>query len=275
MKNNLTVLVVNDDGPRSPLLLPLLNAIKSASWCKELRVVIPSVEQSWVAQSINRFREVTVTKHIFQSNLGYLVDGTPADSVSLGIHHLYPNKPDLVISGVNMGTNAGLPFFLSSGTIGGAAEAFLTQVPSISISLELTKQVYAYWNTHNLNQLDEFSDFWKRVCLIAADISKKIYDLNPWGEVDFFSVNIPWDVHESTPRRITRITRGYFGNLFVRVGENQFKHKLQSIKYEEQFATTNKDALLQDIYVIKNNEISITPIKYNLCKSGLSDIVLK
>lgn len=67
----------------------------------------------------------------------WLVSGTPADCVNLGIYSLWDDKPDLVVSGINAGLNAGLGFLWSSGTIGAAIEANLAGVPALAVSQAL------------------------------------------------------------------------------------------------------------------------------------------
>ena len=111
------ILVTNDDGPKSPLLIPFLQALRAQAWCSELHAVFPAEEQSWISQAVSRFKPVFVEAVSFGVFPGYLVSGTPADCVGLGLHHLYATVSDYVFSGINLGTNATLPFYLNSGTL--------------------------------------------------------------------------------------------------------------------------------------------------------------
>ncbi|MCB0309779.1 MAG: 5'/3'-nucleotidase SurE, partial [Bdellovibrionales bacterium] len=108
------ILISNDDGPASPLLVPFIKAVKALPICSEVRIVVPAKERSWIAKALTRFDPLTVTPHTFGDLPGFTVSGsgalggTPADCVSLGINNLYRDPPNLVLSGINMGNNAGL-----------------------------------------------------------------------------------------------------------------------------------------------------------------------
>ena len=76
----------------------------------------------------------------------YAFSGTPADCANFGIYHVFDGgKPDLVISGINMGSNAGLSFTLSSGTVGAALEANIAGLPGVALSQVLPGQVFRQW----------------------------------------------------------------------------------------------------------------------------------
>ena len=69
----------------------------------------------------------------------YSVSGTPTDAVFIGIFEIADEKPDLVISGINVGENLGMSELTTSGTIGAAMEAAVHGVPAISVSLQVTR----------------------------------------------------------------------------------------------------------------------------------------
>ena len=107
------ILISNDDGAAAPSLGPLVRALAKLD---DVRVAVPDAERSWIGKAISRFETVT-TRRVAESGIeSVLVSGTPADSVNLGVHSLWPEPPDLVVSGVNIGLNVGAAFFLSSGT---------------------------------------------------------------------------------------------------------------------------------------------------------------
>ena len=115
------LLVTNDDGIGSVFLHELVRALLAAD--HEVFVVAPRVEQSWTGASKSRHRPV----HSAEADAGlgcptWIVDGTPSDSVNIGIEHLLPEKPEAVLSGINIGLNASLGFILGSGTVAGACE---------------------------------------------------------------------------------------------------------------------------------------------------------
>lgn len=125
------ILVTNDDGIGAPGLAVLERiAAEVAGPDGEVWVVAPAFEQSGVGHCIN------YTKPTMLSQLGprrFAAEGSPADCVLAGVHHILPERPDLVLSGVNRGNNAA-ENVLYSGTIGAAIEAALQDLPAIALS---------------------------------------------------------------------------------------------------------------------------------------------
>lgn len=127
------ILVSNDDGIFSPGIKALGLAMRALG---EVRVVAPDVEQSAVGHGITVRRPLRF-KHTASAGFGeipaYRVDGTPADCVVLGVHLL--GRPDLVVSGINIGVNLGLDL-THSGTVAAALEGSSLGIPSIAFSLD-------------------------------------------------------------------------------------------------------------------------------------------
>ena len=121
------ILLSNDDGYDAPGLAVLYETLKEVA---ELYVVAPEVNNSGAGCSITTNKPMQVKEH---SNGFLSVNGRPADCVYLGIHELAPWRPDLVISGINLGANMGEDL-LYSGTVGAALEARGLIYPSIAIS---------------------------------------------------------------------------------------------------------------------------------------------
>ena len=127
------ILITNDDGMDSPFLQPLIEELNTIG---EVTTVAPDREFSWVGKSMSRFTSVAMTE------LGpnrYSLGGTPADCVNIALHHFCTEKPDLIVSGINIGHNASLPTILSSGTVGAAMEGALQGISSVACSLQLAK----------------------------------------------------------------------------------------------------------------------------------------
>jgi 5'-nucleotidase len=133
----LRILLTNDDGIYAPGLRALRTELMKLG---EVAVVAPAAEQSAVAHSITLLTPLIVQELNDDDNrfLGWAVDGRPADCVKLGLMELLPEKPDLVVSGVNAGSNAGINV-LYSGTVAAAIEGAFYQHTSIAVSLEYTK----------------------------------------------------------------------------------------------------------------------------------------
>lgn len=127
------ILISNDDGIHAPGLRALYSALRAAG--HEVRAVAPSAERSGASSCITAHRPLfalPVRENDFE---GWAVDGTPADCVMLGLNGLYPagEQPDLVISGINRGPNAGMDVLLS-GTVGAAAQGALAGLPALALS---------------------------------------------------------------------------------------------------------------------------------------------
>jgi 5'-nucleotidase len=140
------ILVSNDDGIFSPGILELAKAMCEIA--DEVLIVAPDVEQSAVGHGITvrrplRYKE---TRLDLPSNArAYRVDGTPADCVVLGA--LSEAKPDLVVSGINLGSNLGYDV-THSGTVAAAIEGMTLGIPSVAFSLRGSEQNGAFDFTH-------------------------------------------------------------------------------------------------------------------------------
>lgn len=126
------ILFTNDDGVHSPGLLALLRAFRDGN---ELYVAAPDGERSGASHSFSmhvplRAREVVLSGAADVP--AYAISGTPADCVKLAFGNLFP-KPDLLISGINLGANRGTDIFYS-GTVAAAMEGALLGIPAVAVS---------------------------------------------------------------------------------------------------------------------------------------------
>jgi len=171
------ILVTNDDGFDSPALLALVEALTPLA---KVTVVAPSTEKSACGHSLTLTRPLNFIE--VKENFYRLDDGTPTDCVFLSLTKLFDDehKPDLVVSGINIGANMGEDITYS-GTASAAMEAVLQGIPAIAIS-----QVYNNGGetikTHGYDLAKES----------VATLVKKIFDGNfPLPERKFLNVNIP------------------------------------------------------------------------------------
>ncbi|KAH1267802.1 5'-nucleotidase SurE [Glycine max] len=133
-----TILVTNDDGIDAPGLRALVHSLVNANLFNVL-VCAPDSEKSAVSHSITWLHPVAVKQVQIEGTTAFAVSGTPADCASLGISKaLFPTVPDLVVSGINKGSNCGY-HIVYSGTVAGAREAFFNDILSISISYDWVK----------------------------------------------------------------------------------------------------------------------------------------
>jgi len=128
----LRILISNDDGIDSVGIHILTKYLKEIA---EVIVVAPHKEQSAAGHSITMQVPLRVNK-VFKNGefFGYAVDGTPADCVKIGVRNLLDSPPDLVVSGINHGSNTAINI-IYSGTVSAAREAAIMDVPAMAVSL--------------------------------------------------------------------------------------------------------------------------------------------
>lgn len=127
-KRQPTILVSNDDGIHAPGLTALAKGLAGLG---AVYVVAPDRERSTVGHALTLHRPLRVER------LGprrYAVNGMPSDCVNLGVLGVLPARPDVVVSGINQGSNLG-DDVTYSGTVSAAMEGVLLGVPSLAVSL--------------------------------------------------------------------------------------------------------------------------------------------
>ena len=130
--NRRLLLLSNDDGLEAKGLRQLIAYLRADY---DLFVVAPDGQRSAMSSCVTSGKEVRATMVSASPALTeYLCSGTPADCVKLALSCLMPQQPDLVIGGINHGSNAGLNA-LYSGTVGAAREGSLHGIPSLAFSL--------------------------------------------------------------------------------------------------------------------------------------------
>ena len=138
------ILLTNDDGVEAEGLACLERIARTLS--DDVWVVAPATEQS------GKGRGITLTEPLRVNRLGdkrFSVTGTPTDCVVLALSELMPERPDLVLSGVNRGHNVGEDCSYS-GTVAGALQGMAFGVRSIALSQSLERfhdEVTAHWET--------------------------------------------------------------------------------------------------------------------------------
>lgn len=239
--NNLSILVSNDDGILSEGLAALVIELRTIA---HVTVVAPESQQSAVGHAITVHRPLRV-REVKKSNefFGFAVDGTPADCVKLAIRNIMKSKPDLVISGINHGSNTAVSV-LYSGTVSAATEGTILGIPSFAMSL----------TTFEAN-----ADF-SYAAKFARQLALKIVEKGlPNGTL--LNVNVP-SVPENDIRGIviTRQGKSIWNDEFEArrdPGNKQYfwlKGELVELDDEEDI----------DQRAILNNKVSITPIQFDL-----------
>jgi len=139
------ILLTNDDGIYAPGLRALRKELLSLG---EVVVVAPATEQSATGHSVTLLTPLLVNEVFDELDgdrkfLGWAVEGRPADCVKLALLELLPEPPDLIVSGMNAGSNAGINV-LYSGTVAAAIEGAFYHFTAIAVSLEYDQKIYDY-----------------------------------------------------------------------------------------------------------------------------------
>jgi 5'-nucleotidase len=180
------ILLTNDDGIYAPGLRALEQELRGLG---EVSVVAPATEQSGVGHSITFLRPLVAHKVFDQDRLfGWAVEGSPADSVKLGIFDFCGGRPDLVVSGINGGLNAGINV-LYSGTVAAAIEGAFFEITSVAVSLEF----------------NEHAQFGKAARLARTVIEQILERKGP--EPQLYNLNIPTAALER-PRGVKIVPMG-------------------------------------------------------------------
>ncbi|MGK0239309.1 MAG: 5'-nucleotidase [Candidatus Pelagisphaera sp.] len=247
------ILITNDDGIDSPFLKPL-----AATFAKshDVTVAAPSSEQSWIGKAMSRRGTVELqTRSNFPCS-AYSLSGTPSDCVNIALAHLCVSKPDLVLSGINIGHNAGLSFIASSGTIGGALEASLQNLPAIAASMYLDPEAF-----HAVSQRDqELSNKLKAhldhaTRILESFASTFIEEHSPqYGQVH--SLNFPNRNLDQASIHKARAARTLSSSLFERDG-NQFSFAYNPLE------TLDDDNCPTDRNLVHQGQITHTIIDYS------------
>lgn len=243
----MNILLTNDDGINSEGILALYESVKKLG---KATIVAPDAERSAVGHAITlsdplRVKAVNRNGKFF----GYATTGTPADCVKLAIRAILNDKPDVVISGINLGPNTGFSI-LYSGTVSGATEGAILGIPSFAISLATFEN-------------PDYS--------FAAEFAKKIVQLLrekglPKGTL--LNVNIP-AVNKKNIKgvKIVRQTKVAIKERFDKRVDPR-KHIYYWLTGEVIESDGQKDA---DIEAIRHNYVSITPIHCDMTNYDFMD----
>lgn len=174
------ILVTNDDGINAPGLRVLERIAQEIAGPEgEVWVVAPAFEQSGVAHCISYTHPTMIAK---MGDRRFAAEGSPADCVLAGLYDvMVDRKPDLVLSGVNRGNNAG-ENVLYSGTVGGAMEAALQGLPAIALS--------QFYGPDNASLEDPF----EAAARHGTETVRQLLSKGLWDDADyrlFYNVNFP------------------------------------------------------------------------------------
>ncbi|MGA2676741.1 MAG: 5'/3'-nucleotidase SurE [Methanobacterium sp.] len=189
------ILITNDDGVNSS---GILAAKKSADNLGKINVVAPATQQSGIGHALSLFEPIRVTPtKLMDGSEAFSVSGTPTDAVIIGIFEIFKEKPDLLISGINIGENLGMSELTTSGTIGAAMEAAAHGIPALSVSLQVNRGDIKFHDGH----VDvDFSHAQR----ITRKVAKNIISKGLPEGVDFLNLNIP-STNDNNSIKLTRL----------------------------------------------------------------------
>ncbi len=127
----LRILVSNDDGIEAPGIQALADALRPLG---RVTVAAPRENRSGVSHGITSDRPIAVQKSERKGVTWFAIDALPATCVRLALEKLLPERPDIVVSGINKGENTGTVTFYSA-TVGAAREAAFVGLPAIAVHL--------------------------------------------------------------------------------------------------------------------------------------------
>ena len=239
------VMVTNDDSVQSNGILDLARA---ASRYADAIIVAPEQPQSAAALSMTFHKPLRVTRVRRDKFECYAVSGSPGDCVMVGVNKILPRRPDLVVSGINLGDNNTYQDILASGTVAAALESAISGIPAIAFSMEVSGE--------SMFTLEYDQPNFANAAVIAGEI---IYDVLEHGMpegAEILNVNFPKKVQPSTPIKLTEVgRRKYTDKVIVR---RDPRGRANYWLFGERLSTfperTDAEA------VVVNRHVSITPI---------------
>ena len=234
-----TILLTNDDGIQAEGLLAAADVLAKLG---DLTIIAPEKEQSAVSHKITLHKPLRLKEHLLNSkHKAYSVSGTPADCVKIGINNLLKTKPDVLVSGINFGSNTGYNM-IYSGTVAGAVEGMINHINSIAISLV-------------------YSDSYQLFDLAQTVLEKSVHAVLKNGLADdtFLNINIPpVSVSDCEGIEVCKLSKNrYIENFTERLDPSGNRYFWLGGKRLE----IENDTDVDDI-IIKQNKVAIAPIKF-------------
>ncbi len=253
------ILITNDDGINAPGLV-VLEQIATALAGKdgEVWTVAPALEQSGVGHCISYVKPMMITR---LAPRRYSVEGSPADCVLAGVCEVMSSAPDLILSGVNRGNNAG-ENTLYSGTIGAALEGALHGIRSVALS--------QYFGPDNAKLDDPFEAAGAFAApLLERLLANGIWQDQPYGV--FYNINFP-----PIPAELVKgnkvVAQGFRANSGFAVEPHQSPsgRKFLWVRGGAQHEPTAPGT---DVHTNLDGYISVTPMRADLTAHDVLDKV--
>lgn len=238
------ILISNDDSINAPGLLRLVDYVRDLG---DIIVVAPEDPHSGMSSAFTVTDALRIqSRDDYNGARMFTVNGTPVDCVKLGLHAVVPRKPDLMIAGINHGSNSGTSI-IYSGTMGAVLEACMEGIPAVGFSL-----------THHSVKAD-FSLSAPMVTEIAAKVLSQGL---PHGVC--LNVNIPARVVPAGIRTC-RAARGHWSDGYCRYLD---PHGSPFYMLKGRFINEDLDADDTDEYWLERGYISVVPVSPDMTMSS-------
>lgn len=239
------ILLTNDDGIYSA---GLKEAYEALSEIDEVIVVAPIAQMSAVGRSISIMHPVRIFEMKINGMNAFAIDGTPTDSVILGIYEILKEVPDLTVCGINLGENLSTEAVTTSGTVCAALEAATQGSKAIAISVEV----------HNMLKFEPTCAYnFENAKKVLKWIASKVLEKGMPKGVDVLNVNVPKNFNGKIA--ITKLARKMYETRVEkrrdpRGREYYWIHGIEVLEAEEG----------SDIDALRKGFVSITPISLDV-----------
>ena len=247
------ILLTNDDGIRSPGLWAAAASLASLGY---VTVAAPEAQSSGMGRSLPSTSSGIIRKQTLTVNgqewTVHAVSGSPAQAVLHGALEIMPQKPSLVVSGINYGENVGLGVTIS-GTVGAAMEAASLGVPAVAVSLEAAPEFHFSYS----REID-----FSAAAHFAAHFGRLLLEKRMPEDVRLLKVDVPSDATVDTPWQVTRLSRQPYYQ--PQLAERESWDVSGPLSYAEAAVLEGEDPD-SDVYVLRKKRIvSVTPISLDL-----------
>lgn len=246
------ILLSNDDGINSPGLWAAAEALSELGY---VTVVAPRDHMSATGRGFQKNSDGRITTQKLNVKGHewdvYAVGGSPSQSVAHGILEIVPQRPDLVVTGINYGENLGTDITYS-GTVGAALEAASLGIPALAMSRHLSDEEWKKYLDH--------VDF-SAAAYFTRYFAAKILE-NPLPEdVDILTVVVPSNATPDTAWKITKLAKlRYFNPYIIREGKWDEEGKIHSHILKDEDITPDND-----IYTVRvEKKVAVTPLSLDL-----------
>ena len=183
------ILLTNDDGINAPCLPALARALQEIA---EVVVLAPEKQVSGTGKAVTFYSPVRRKSVILEGvKEAYAITGKPADATLIGLSKDHGCKPDLVVSGINSGSNISTHSVMTSGTVAAGFEAVLHGFPAIAGSIQTSKD--------NWFDLSDPERYYEQAIEIFTKIVKTVLQHGMPQNVKLLSVNFPENTNSNTP----------------------------------------------------------------------------